>query len=322
MHRLARGTAIAAAVAAAMVVTVAGPAVAEEGPSSAPAAEVEATLEAITEATEAADARSFTEVVASEAADADSASVVETSSGTVDIPTSPDGTISVGDGSAAVEIGLPEVVSADGVLDQSGETVVYSDAQQPADVAVQATDGGARALVTIKDATAPDRYAFPVDGPEGSRLVPATEIMGADYDTGEVLLVAADGLTVLGTFDAPWATDANGAAVPTRYEIEGSTLVQVVEFGEDTAFPVVADPNWWSIAKCAAAITWFIGTNIVVVSKLIKIKKYIAALGGIRRSAELILRASTWEERLRIGGGALVGLASEILGFAAIRNNC
>ena len=39
-----------------------------------------------------------------------------------------------------------------------------------------------------------------------------------------------------------WAKDAEGKSVPTHYEINGNTITQVVEFDENTAFPVVADP--------------------------------------------------------------------------------
>ncbi|GAA2055432.1 hypothetical protein [Leifsonia soli] len=39
---------------------------------------------------------------------------------------------------------------------------------------------------------------------------------------------------------APGAKDANGAAVPTHYEVRGNTLTQVVDFTAITAFPVVA----------------------------------------------------------------------------------
>lgn len=320
MQKRKRGAAIAMVAAAAMVMAATGQASAEV--PSEQAAEVAATAAAVDAATNAVDGASGTDAVTSQPGSGDSAAVAETAAGTVDIPASSDGQISIGDGAGSVQISLPDVVNATGELDPSGETVVYSDPEEPADLAVQATERGARALVTIKDASAPHRYAFGVDGPEGSRLVSSAEFLGAEYDTGEVLLFAADGTTLLGTFDAPWATDAHGAPVPTHYEVTDGEVVQVVDFTADTAFPVVADPSFWEIAKCVAAITWLIGSNIVIVAKLIKIKKYIAALGGIRRSAELMIRASTWEERLRIGGGALVGLASEVLGISAVRNNC
>ena len=54
-------------------------------------------------------------------------------------------------------------------------------------------------------------------------------IMGADGDT-------------IGVFDVPWAYDAAGLIVPTRYEIDGSTLTQVVEHSSSFAYQVVANP--------------------------------------------------------------------------------
>jgi len=62
------------------------------------------------------------------------------------------------------------------------------------------------------------------------------------------LLDAAD--RVITGFEAPWAKDANGAAVTTRYRLEGNTLVQVVDFDQNTAFPVLADPNFWQVTRC------------------------------------------------------------------------
>jgi len=42
---------------------------------------------------------------------------------------------------------------------------------------------------------------------------------------------------------------------------------------ENTAFPIVTDPSWWQIAKCAGAINVFIGTNMFAISKIMKIKE-------------------------------------------------
>lgn len=42
----------------------------------------------------------------------------------------------------------------------------------------------------------------------------------------------------------PWAFDANGKAVPTRYEIEGSRITQIIETSKATKLPVLADPNY------------------------------------------------------------------------------
>ena len=80
--------------------------------------------------------------------------------------------------------------------------------------------------------------------------------------------------------------------------------------------------GWWQDTKCALAIATFIGTNLVTAAKLLKIKEYIEALGGVAEAAELLLRCSTWAERLSVGGTALVNLCAEILGVSLIKANC
>jgi hypothetical protein len=74
--------------------------------------------------------------------------------------------------------------------------------------------------------------------------------------------------------------------------------------------------------SCACAITKFVATNIFAAAKILRVKKYIDALGGVRRAAELLLRASTRAEKLRIGGEALVQLAKEIFGTQDVADKC
>ena len=59
-------------------------------------------------------------------------------------------------------------------------------------------------------------------------------------DDGSVSV--SDGRKFLGAIDFPWAVDAAGRALPTRYEVSGSTLTQIVDTRE-AEFPVVADPT-------------------------------------------------------------------------------
>jgi hypothetical protein len=82
------------------------------------------------------------------------------------------------------------------------------------------------------------------------------------------------------------------------------------------------DRGFWDVAKCVGAITAFIASNAIGAAKLLRIKKYIEALGGVREAAELLLKASTTAERLKEGGEALALLAGEILGTSMVSNNC
>ena len=59
-------------------------------------------------------------------------------------------------------------------------------------------------------------------------------------DDGSVSVSNDNGF--VGGIEAPWAIDAAGQALPTHYEISGSTLSQVVDT-TGAVFPVVADPT-------------------------------------------------------------------------------
>ncbi|KUF17496.1 hypothetical protein [Streptomyces silvensis] len=127
--------------------------------------------------------------------------------------------------------------------------MVYRDAAATTDIAVQpTTDGGARALVTLKDGKAPTSHRFRLDLPQGTGV--------AEDGRGgfELHRESAEGVHVpVGTIDAPWAKDANGEAVHTSYRLDGTEIVQEIETDDNTAFPVVADPKMtWGIVTGTA----------------------------------------------------------------------
>jgi hypothetical protein len=100
-------------------------------------------------------------------------------------------------------------------------------------------NGSVSTIITIPDASAPNTYEFPLNLPEGYVAEP--------QEGGSVTVNNDKGIPI-GSFAVPWAKDAHGASVPTSLTVEGSTLVQHVDFTADTAFPVTADPSWdWGI---------------------------------------------------------------------------
>ncbi|HET8615325.1 MAG TPA: hypothetical protein VFL94_07355 [Actinomycetales bacterium] len=108
------------------------------------------------------------------------------------------------------------------------------------DQVVQSTGTDAvRMLTVIADAEAPTRYDYSFAGHELRQL-----------GHGYVAVYDRSGEPVA-LIEPAWAKDAHGNAVKTRYEIDGSTLSQVVDVDAHTAFPVVADPSvswhWWGI---------------------------------------------------------------------------
>ncbi|MFS8102647.1 hypothetical protein LFM09_36520 [Lentzea alba] len=151
----------------------------------------------------------------------------------VDLPQGSDRTVEVsGKDLPATALGLPGT-SASAAVRVQDKAVVRSDDQGFAVVA-EPVETGVRGLVTIYDRTAPTRYDFTLGLPDGITATPRAD--------GGLTLQARDGVQV-GEIAPSWARDANGDAVPTHYELTGSTLTQVVEHRNSAAYPVVADPK-------------------------------------------------------------------------------
>jgi hypothetical protein len=96
-------------------------------------------------------------------------------------------------------------------------------------------------VLTLKTSGAPSRYAFPVTLPSGTRLVPDAQ--------GGYTFVRSTGVAtaVLGHVEAPWAVDATGKSLVTKYELEagsaeGPVLTQTIDTS-GARFPVTADPH-------------------------------------------------------------------------------
>jgi hypothetical protein len=196
-------------------------------------------------------------------------------------------------------------IPAQGAASVRGETIVFDGTSASNSVAVQRTTDGVRALVGIAAPEAAERYAFTVSGDAASL---------AWQDDGSVLASRADG-TAIGRVETPWARDANGAKVPTHYEIAGTTLTQVIDHRSGPyAYPIVADPFWdtaWKVTKCAAAV----GATLFVGSKAYKIVK---ELGGAWNAAKLLVRAGNFHDFAATAGAAAAG----VLGIETIRRNC
>lgn len=231
-----------------------------------------------------------------------------------------------------IEMYLPDEASdSKGVLTENG-TIIYNNEEKSVTVGVQPLQEttnnvsfeGVRTTITIADSTASKEYEFAYDLPDGYKLVTAANYLGDEYDTGEVYIVDMDNI-ITTIIDPAWAKDANGSDIETYYKVNGNKLIQVVNYDEDTAFPVVADPSAWQVAKCVGAIGVVIASCVVAAAKIVKIKKYIKALGGIRSSAILLincLNAGDVYKAAKAGGTALVGLCNTILGIDTIISNC
>ncbi|WP_369963054.1 hypothetical protein [Leifsonia sp. EB34] len=173
--------------------------------------------------------------------DAETASAVEKDGLKVAVPTdAADGITLAAGGAPALTIGLPFGDKASDATESQVPGVVVYDNHNGSSTVPVIRDSGVQINTVIDNANAPKRYAYPMDLAGGQSLQ-----LNPD---GSVIAAGADG-TLSAFVAAPWAKDAKGNPVPTHYEVEGDTLVQVIDFTEATAFPVVTDPQFeWYMA--------------------------------------------------------------------------
>ena len=84
--------------------------------------------------------------------------------------------------------------------------------------------------------------------------------------------------------------------------------------------------GWWENTKCGAAIVAVVSGTFFVGAKLLKLKKYIKALGGAKEAAYLVYLYFHYGELPKAEAQNLVkfvrDLAEMILGIDLIRSNC
>lgn len=173
--------------------------------------------------------------------DVDSAAVVKSSNGMLDIPRDLKDGVKATTGGSAVSISLPNAQSASRATRLASGVVEYA-GNNGSSNAVVPTSSGVQMLTTIGNSAAPTQYAYALTLSRGG----AVKVLG----DGRAVITDSAGKT-LADVAAPWAIDANGTKVPTHFETNGRTLTQVVDHTSGHfAYPIVADPSisfGWSI---------------------------------------------------------------------------
>lgn len=130
-------------------------------------------------------------------------------------------------------INIPNANEVDSV-DVVGDSIIYSGKNSKVDTIIEPISGGFRQIINIKSADAPNTYDFPVE-----LLVDEKLVLNED---GSVVITKADGKNKL-YIPKPWAKDASGKELNTYYQVNGSSLKQVIDT-QNASFPVLADPLW------------------------------------------------------------------------------
>jgi hypothetical protein len=188
---------------------------------------------------------------------------------------------------------------------KAGNSTVFTNGLgRGVDAAVQRTSGGVRMMSVIRSAKASTVYRYPLQLPKGATL--------QLQSSGVVLIRDAAGRAV-GAVRAPWALDANGVRVATRFEVRGRTLIQHVAH-RGAAYPVVADPS----------IDF--GLTSATITLNAKDQRILLSGGGAGAGALIggLLCSETGPGAvLCAAGGAVIGtMVFEAIKEYAVRENC
>ncbi|OFT89909.1 hypothetical protein [Corynebacterium sp. HMSC28B08] len=96
--------------------------------------------------------------------------------------------------------------------------------------------------------------------------------------------------------------------------------MQKVDLSQNIAYPVTADPDGaWGWTKCIAAVTAAVAYPV---GGAIKLAKFVKSIGSVKESMQLLLGATSNKEKLAGGLKAAGATAAELLGIAAVKDNC
>lgn len=156
--------------------------------------------------------------------------------GTIEVSQALAGDITVNLPEGSAELPLPNSSTHKAGIRTGEDTVLYANTEGDFDVEVVAGAEATRVQTIIQSADAPIEYVYEFTN---------TTVIVEDGAGGAIAFNPSLESDPNVYIAAPWAIDANGAAVATHYEIRGSALVQIVDHNAaDVAYPVTADPTY------------------------------------------------------------------------------
>ncbi len=155
--------------------------------------------------------------------------------------------ISVNSPSGQISVGLPFASRAKRATPVADGLVAFDNLNGTFTVPIVKTDGSVAITSIIKSADSANSFQYRFSLPKGVKLA-------LDNSTGAVDAVDEKGKWIAG-IAKPWAIDARGADVPTRFDVKGNLLIQIVDANSNSfAYPIVADP-WLGFSMIQRA-TW------------------------------------------------------------------
>ncbi|MBT2502891.1 hypothetical protein [Curtobacterium sp. ISL-83] len=175
---------------------------------------------------------------------------------------------------ANLSAGLPFAGTASTARSEANGIVSFDNGNGSYTVPISHADGSLAINTVLTGPSSPTSFAYPLDLPKGGSV--------SVDDNGAVQISDASGMPV-GFVNAPWAVDANGADVPTKFVVDGNVVTQQVDTSAPgVQFPVVADPSLWSVignaVGCAAEIAGLALASAKVLQAFVKAEKIIKGI--------------------------------------------
>jgi hypothetical protein len=203
---------------------------------SSPASEIVSVLDHVSDLSTEETRHVLSDTTSDAGATAEMSMILELSDVTVAVPRSSEDSIRIETDLASVGIERPfsDESSAPFVI-QDGVIATENSNGTTTTTAIK-EDGTLQIATILNGPDAPVLFDYVLDIPEGAGL----------REEGGLVFLESDEGTLLGGFTAPWALDAAGVSVPTRYELDGNILTQVVEHrsAHGVTYPVTADPAY------------------------------------------------------------------------------
>jgi hypothetical protein len=122
---------------------------------------------------------------------------------------------------------------SDDMATEPDGTVVFQTEESYSVVPLPHEDGSVQLINVLDNSSAPERFDY-----NFSSSTPVS----ISLHEGMAVIEDPEG-NYLGGVTAPWAYDSLGVAVPTHFEVDGDTLVQVVDHtSQNYTYPITADP--------------------------------------------------------------------------------
>lgn len=161
----------------------------------------------------------------------------DASSSTVSVQKNPKGGVSISNkklGGASVHVDLPYADRASDASSVSQGIASYDNKNGSSTIPVAKNDGSLQMVTKIDNRDAPTEYKYVMGVPQGAKLV--------HQEDGSVLILDGGG-KMISAVSKPWAVDAQGTSVDTKYVLQGNELIQVISHtSQDYKYPIVADP--------------------------------------------------------------------------------